>query len=118
MSTRKNQRKLTRYTIDAQIDVMNQMTGETIGSVVDLHTEGLMLVGLVEVDCIYMIRLVPQEQAQKVGDIELGIDCLWTSSLEQGGSSWAGCRIIDASPDSVAKIESLIAEFGHARPDS
>lgn len=117
MSTRKNQRKLTRYIVDAQIDVLNQVTGETIGSVVDLHTEGLMLVGIVEVDCIYMVRLVPREQAQKIGDIELGIDCLWTSTLEQGESCWAGCRIIDASPEATAKIEALISEFGKARPD-
>jgi hypothetical protein len=118
MSTRKkHQRRLTRYYVDVQIDVLNQMTGEVIGSIVDIHTEGLMLVGMVEVDCVYMIRLVPQEQAQKVGDIELGIDCLWTSSLEQGESCWAGCRIIDASEDALAKVERLINEFGKPRPD-
>lgn len=117
MSTKKQQRRLTRYMVDAQIDVLNQMTGEVIGSVMDIHTEGLMLVGLVEVDCIYMVRLVPQEQAHRVGDIELGIDCLWSSSLEQGESCWAGCRIIDASPEAVAKIERLLSDFGRPRPD-
>lgn len=117
MSTKKQRRRLTRYMVDAQIDVLNQMTGEVIGSVVDIHKEGLMLVGLVEVDCIYMVRLVPLEQAHNVGDIELGIDCLWSSSLEQGESCWAGCRIIDASPEAAVKIERLLSDFGRPRPD-
>ncbi len=52
-----------------------------------------------------------------LGGAELGIDCLWTSSLEQGESCWADCRIIDASEDALAKIERLINEFGKPHPD-
>lgn len=115
MPTKNEQRRLTRYIVDAPVEVLNQITGQVVGSVVDIHTEGLMLIGAMEVDCVYMVRLVPREKASGIGDIELGLDCLWSSQLEQGDNCWIGCRIIDASPEALDRITRLITEFGQPR---
>lgn len=110
----RNRRRLTRYVVDAKVDVLNQITGEALGTLVDIHAEGLMLMGTdaVDIDHIYQVVLKPAGEAEIIGEFELGIDCLWLRKMEQGEHSWAGCKIIDASDDALEKVQKLIDLFG------
>lgn len=105
------QRHKTRYALDKQILVKDQRTGKIIATLVDIHTEGMMLVGMIESDHVYMVSLEWEGQLP-TEKIELGIDCIWSSGTEEGESCWAGCRVIDASAESIDAINHMISQFG------
>lgn len=103
-----NRRRIERKSIDVHVNIVDMQTEQPLGALVNIHQEGLMLVGSLplEVDRVYQIQLQPTGKAESLGPIDLGIDCVWSSKGED--SNWAGCRIIDSSQDALRKIEQLI----------
>lgn len=109
-----NRRSLTRHKLGAQVEVVNQITGVTLGVLVDIHLEGFMLMGSEQLkpEHLYQIKLrVDGLDGSLDEGIELGIDCLWARAMAQEGRFWAGCRIIDVSPDAREKLAQLISGF-------
>lgn len=109
-----NRRRLPRHKLGAQVDVVNQSTGVTLGVLVDIHLEGLMLMGSEQLkpEHLYQINLRADGLGGNIEEsIELGVDCLWTRAMAQGDRFWAGCRIIDVSPVEREKLVHLISEF-------
>ncbi|MBQ0713454.1 MAG: PilZ domain-containing protein [Porticoccus sp.] len=114
MPSELNRRGLTRHKLGAQVEVVNQITGVTLGVLVDIHLEGFMLMGSEQLksEHLYQIKLrVDGLDGSLDEGIELGIDCLWARAMAQEDRFWAGCRIIDVSPDAREKLVQLISEF-------
>jgi hypothetical protein len=109
-----NRRGLTRHKLGVQVEVVNQITGVTLGVLVDIHLEGFMLMGSEQLkpEYLYQIKLRVDGPDGSLDEcIELGIDCLWARAMAQENRFWAGCRIIDVSPDAREKLAQLISEF-------
>lgn len=114
MPSELNRRSLPRHKLGAQVEVVNQITGVTLGVLVDVHLEGFMLMGSEQLkpEHLYQIKLRAVDLNGNLEEsIELGVDCLWTRAMAQGDRFWAGCRIIDVSPDAREKLAQLISEF-------
>lgn len=114
MPSELNRRSLPRHKLGAQVEVVNQITGVTLGVLVDVHLEGFMLMGSEQLkpEHLYQIKLrVDGPDGNHGGGIELGVDCLWTRAMAQGDRFWAGCRIIGVSPDAREKLAQLISGF-------
>ncbi|MCV6605513.1 MAG: PilZ domain-containing protein [Porticoccaceae bacterium] len=98
-------RRLERHEVSGQVDAVDRLTGHNIGRLVDIHSEGLMLItgNQVEVGNIYQVSL------KKEGGIwlEVGVDCLWKNPANGEDRYWAGFRVIDASDDALAQLENL-----------
>lgn len=109
-----NDRALHRYFINGDVDVYDSLRDVYIGRLVNIHTQGLMLVGDValEEDKLYELDLhLPDiNTGDKV--IRLGVDCLWTRSADQNGKHWSGFSIIDLTPDAAEDIRHLIEYWG------
>lgn len=109
MTTNENQsserRRLERHEVSGQVDALDRITGNTIGRLVDIHSEGLMLItsNAVEVGNIYQLSL------QKSGSLwlEIGVDCLWKNPANGEDRYWAGFRVIDASDEALAELKNL-----------
>lgn len=119
MPTDADRRSLSRYQLGAKIEVINQLTGVSLGILVDVHLEGLMLMGAEQLqpEHLYQVKLQPAGVASDqagvdFAELELGLECLWTRSMAQEGRFWAGCRIIDISSDASLNLEQLILAFG------
>ncbi len=111
-----NRRRLTRFIIEADVDVINSQTGSKIGSVVDIHHEGMMLMMrfIPQRDNLYPVRLEPRGEAAEVADhVDLVLDCLWVRAMETPGRAWAGFRIIEKTATAATCIQNLIERFGH-----
>lgn len=113
MPSELNRRSLPRHKLGAQVEVVNQITGVTLGVLVDIHLEGFMLMGPEQLksEYLYQIKLRVDGPDGSPECIELGVDCLWTRAMAQEGRFWAGCRIIDVSPEAREKLAQLISEF-------
>lgn len=110
-----NRRAQRRRTLTGVVNVVNQFDEAVLGRLVNVTTEGLMLVSPVALatDTLYQAILALPEELNGVRQIELGMDCLWTSPTNPDADMyWSGCHIIDISQEMMAHLLVLIEEFG------
>lgn len=108
-------RGLHRHLISGDVDVYDSLRDIYLGRLVNIHTQGLMLVGDValEEDRLYELDMhIPDEpNGKKV--LRIGVDCLWTRAADQNGKHWTGFSIIDLTPQTTEEIYKLIQSWGH-----
>ncbi|MGS2722924.1 PilZ domain-containing protein [Porticoccus sp. GXU_MW_L64] len=98
-------RRLERHEVTSQVDAVDRITGQSVGRLVDIHSEGLMLItgDQVEVGNIYQLSL------KRGSDIwlQVGVDCLWKNPANGEGRYWAGFRVIDATDEALEELGNL-----------
>lgn len=101
-------RKLARLIVSGRVDAIDKNSGRSLGMVCNIHEEGLMLFGSVNLkeNKIYQIRLKPWEQVD-VPPLELEVKCLWKRGDDGNENCWAGFRIVKASGDTLDMITRL-----------
>ena len=106
-----NKRQHVRKPVNQQVSVKNVLSDELIGTVVDVHSEGFLVLGknYVDAERIYQIELIFSEPVKGDKHIHLGAECLWNREAGMGGQSWLGFHIIDISDSCREKLD-LIAE--------
>ena len=113
-----SRRKHPRHLLRNAVSVIDQTSGVSVGVVVNLSEEGIMLVNAspLQPDCIYQLRLDVTEGvlSESAGcEICMGVDCLWTSHAEGMASMyWSGCQIIDIADEDFARMLALIKAVG------
>lgn len=102
-------RKRERPGVAQSIDVYDSLHDVYLGRVVNIHSEGLMLIGdrPFQEDCLYRLDLHLSEPVNGCNSLQLGVDCLWVRNAEDNGKHWAGFSIIDASPQVMEVVELL-----------
>lgn len=109
-----NQRKLKRYQLTALVDIVNHQSQDMVGRLVNVHTEGLMIIGefAFEEEKIYSLDLVLPKTFEK-STITLEVDCLWTRpSQDQHAVLWSGFSIVNCTEEARSDIEVLIEAMG------
>jgi len=108
--TEDNQRRLSRRTIQQKITIIDVMADQVLGHLVNIHREGLMLVGArpVTVDALYQLSLQLSMPVNGQSHIAVGGDCLWTRVDDGSSQHWAGFHIIDISDQGLELIDALI----------
>lgn len=110
-----NRRSKRRRTLTGVVEIVNKMDGSVLGRLVNMTTEGLMLVSTspLTTDMLYQVTLNLPESVNDMNAIDLGMDCLWTSpTTPDADMYWSGCHIIDISQDMFATLEVLIEKLG------
>ena len=110
-----NRRTQRRRTLSGSVNIVNQFDGTVLGRLVNITTEGLMLVNAkpLATDTLYQAVLELPEALNNATRIELGMDCLWTSPTNPDADMyWSGCHIIDISEAMFATLTVLIESFG------
>lgn len=109
-----SQRSLTRHPIAGFVEVYDTVARQSLGRLVNIHSEGLMLISdnIMSVEKIYQCDLIFPEMIAGCDRVQLGVDCLWVREAETDSSHWAGCRIIDASDDALTTVEALVQLLG------
>lgn len=107
-------RRLERKTLSQTVSVTDVLTAEKVGEVVNITTEGIMLLTHAELSCnsVFMFELELPETIDGEDTIQIGVDCLWCKSSDSFERFWTGFQIIDADPSTTARIEALITNFG------
>lgn len=107
-------RRLKRHDIGGIVDVFDANYNVSLGRLVNIHEEGLMVMGDIhwQDEKIYQIDLHLPELIDGRSIIHLGVDCLWSRASDDNTKHWAGCLIIDASKQAKADIKKLISILG------
>lgn len=106
------QRGLRRHTLSQPVDVLDRLSQSSLGRLVNIHREGLMVVGSYPFvdERLYLLELLLPESVNGRKTIPLGVDCLWSRS-DDSQPHWAGFKIIDASDEALQDIDVLISSF-------
>ena len=109
-----NQRKHQRVYLGESIDVIDILKGCTVGEVVNITLEGLMLAMNKKAlpGNIYQFALALPDAIDGHQVISLGADCLWASDTSIASRHWAGFQIIDISESAEKLITSVIERYG------
>ena len=105
-----DRRLLPRKIASQRIQVTDINTERHLGEVVNLTSEGLMIISNnpVEGNLVFQLDLELKTPCQGHEHLRLGAESLWCSVANEPQRFWAGFRIIDVSLDTVELIESLI----------
>jgi PilZ domain len=107
-------RKLERKELNQTVVIHDMINGGIFGELVNITTEGLMVMTdrEIETQAIFQLALQLPEQLEGSDQLILGADCLWCRRAENFHRYWAGFQIIDASEQALAQIEALINLYG------
>ena len=103
-----------RYRLNETIIVRDSLKECEIGDLVNIHQNGLMIMGkALTPNASYQITLALPKAIEysegKTQNIALGIECLWQQQTDlQADIFWSGCSIIDVSPIAKECIHRLI----------
>ena len=103
-------RKLERKELNQGIVILDTINGGVFGELVNITTEGLMMMAdrEIETQAIFQLALQLPEPIKGSNQIIVGADCLWCRRAENFYRYWAGFQIIDASEIALAQLEVLI----------
>ena len=102
-----------RHPVTEAIDVYDNTRDKYLGRVVNIHTRGLMVMGDQPFDeeRLYKLDLHLPQLVDGCNSIHMGVDCIWARNALDNGKHWAGFTIIDASPQVLAIIATLVEQL-------
>jgi hypothetical protein len=108
-----DQRKIPRKIADDVLEVSDQHTNSTLGQVVNISAEGLMLMSdePFTVGSVYELDLRLPRLVKGHSKVSFGAEVIWTTPASQPGSHWSGFRIIDVSEEDILTIDELILDW-------
>ncbi|QAU24360.1 PilZ domain-containing protein [Dyella sp. M7H15-1] len=101
------QRRAPRKRPDARITVTDAITGQLLGHLGNLSSNGMLLIGqrVPRNDAIYQVNLPLHRHDGSVSTIEIGIQEQWHESAATPGQTWAGYRIIAISNAEAMQLD-------------
>ncbi|MFY8206355.1 MAG: PilZ domain-containing protein [Arenimonas sp.] len=105
-------RRLPRRKADSPITVIDAMTGQRLGMVIDLSESGMM-VNAEQAVCADALFQSELQFSQGVpAPIKAGLHELWSTTDDASGSVLIGFRFIDISKDDRSRLRTWVAEPG------
>ena len=113
LSPQNYDRVMHRHVVGGDVDVYDSMRDVYLGRLVNIHTQGLMVVGDVplEEDRLYELDMHMLDENNLKQVIRIGVDCLWTRAADENGKHWTGFNIIDSNPRAAEVIQKLIQSW-------
>lgn len=103
-------RRAKRRKVGYSIDVIDTMTGQSIGKLSNLSETGMLLIlgqPLLS-DSLYQLRFALPDEAGNGRTVEVGAHELWSDEAAAPGQVWTGFRFIDVAPQDVAYIREWV----------
>ncbi len=110
-TTPSDQRRHTRYPLNRPVFVVNTVSSERLGTLVNVSEEGLMVFGDQPVRDGHVFQVNVTDEATSEHILYLGIECLWTNDADTESKIWSGYRIIDISDTDKELLSALIAQL-------
>ncbi|MFQ5645031.1 MAG: PilZ domain-containing protein [Thiogranum sp.] len=103
------QRRKSRVTIPEHPQILDAHSGQVLGELVNLSTEGLMAVSpeCVTGGTVFQMR-IPLVQGDRKVEILVGAESLWCDDANGSGTYWTGFQIIDISSEHQAILDAVV----------
>jgi len=97
-------RREQRFQVSRAIRAINRETGDEVGRLVNISTDGIMLLGAVPVEENSILELILAFGEQGTETIALGVESLWCHSNDDHSRFWSGHYIIDISQQDMQRL--------------
>lgn len=106
----KERRQQERINSPFPLPVLDQMTGEQLGLLIDLSIDGLLIETdtLLEVESIYQLQVMLPETVDQSNNIEFSVKVVWAEARSQKGVFCAGLFATDLSDYALVNIEQML----------
>ncbi len=93
--------------------VTDLMTGEVMGRIGNLSSDGMLMVCDAEVvdDALFQLAFDLFEADGSSQSIKVGVQEMWCEAANVPGQFWAGFHFIDISDDNLNAVESWLGEL-------
>lgn len=104
-----NRRRLKRHGLVINIDVRDTVDNCTLGKLVNIHHQGLMIMSSrpLNFEQVYQLELSVADGEQL---IPLSADCLWQSPASSDDCFWVGFKIVELGEASAKAVDSIIEQ--------
>jgi hypothetical protein len=108
-----DKRRLERKTPNQVIEVFNVLSGETLGQLANITSEGLMLIAAAPITpgTLFQLHMPLNEPTNGITAIDFGVEALWCQEADSSGRYWVGMHIIDISPQNIEGIECVSRDW-------
>jgi hypothetical protein len=109
-------RRAKRKPPEEPVQVVDAMTGASVGRVGNLSINGMMLIAdapMREDALFQFVFQLPDGKGNKVS-LEIGFHEQWSEPANVPGQHWAGFRIIDIAPHDAEILEAWVEREGAA----
>jgi len=112
-ATNSDMRKHPRFNLKQPLLVVDDLSGENMGTLVNISQEGMMVFGnkTVVSDGVYHVSMPLKSEAGDDIVLSLGIECLWSNADDNDGKNWSGFKIIDISSEQQASLNQMIEQL-------
>jgi hypothetical protein len=92
------------------IDVMDTMTGQSIGKLSNLSETGMLLIlgQPIISDALFQLRFTLTSENGSSRSVDVGAHELWSDEAAAPGQVWTGLRFVDVGPEDVAFIREWV----------
>ncbi len=105
------QRHHRRVSIPEQPKLYDAHSGEAVGELVNLSSDGLMAASSDCICCGSVCQLrIPLMKGEQQVDIHVGAESLWCEDANDSGTYWTGFQIIDISPDDQLILDAIVGD--------
>jgi hypothetical protein len=102
-------RRRPRVSIPEHPQVFDAHSGEPLGQLVNLSTDGLMLAGNHRIQCNTVCQMrIPLVVGDTQRVISVGAASLWCEDANSSGLHWTGFHIIDISADDQKILDAIV----------
>jgi hypothetical protein len=92
------------------IDVIDTMTGQSVGKLSNLSETGMLLIlgQPIISDALFQLRFTLTSENGSSRNVDVGAHELWSDDAAAPGQVWTGFRFIDVGPEDVAYIREWV----------
>ncbi len=111
--TVEEKRKQIRQKLSTEIDVIDIHSERRLGQLMDVSTQGLMMLSDVPISTNSIFELLIQLPVEIEGckEIRLGVESLWTRESNDGTQHWTGFHVISIDDQDLHCIEAVMRHF-------
>lgn len=93
------------------IDVVDSITGRSLGRIGNLSTDGMLLISprALRANGLYQVHFkLPAKLGVSLQAVEIGVHEQWGEAANAPGQFWTGFRIIDISPEDQLRLNDWV----------
>ena len=110
MSTAEEFRRSRRRRVDERVDVVDMMTGQSVGQLGNVSESGLLLLADAPMhdDCLYQLRFTLSDRLGNRNPFEVGAHLLWHNGQAPPGQAWTGFRFLSLEDMQLERLREWI----------
>jgi hypothetical protein len=113
MDKKEEKRKVRRRSLLYDFEVVDSATGRSVGKIVNISLEGLMLIATESQisDAVLDLQIKLPEKISGKNDINCKAKCMWCKKSEHTDFYEAGFHLFELPDDDIKAIVSLITQY-------